>query len=167
MNKRTKIYNRIEELYDSLWEGIRNVPKILDFKFNTKTLDYIVVGTGNILYTLDDKVNDNNILVRISCYKEEIPYYTFCIYKTNESDLSKAHPVPVNDFGAFYDRVLSMRIFNDYTKIVYSDGLKAEDINEHIFRLEKIIYNYLQEHHCTEEQQINVREEVDKLEEMS
>lgn len=167
MNKRTKIYNRIEELYDSLWEGIRNVSKVLDFKFNTKTLDYIVVGAGNILYTLDDKVNDNNMLVRISCYKEKTPYYTFCLYKTKESDLTKAHPVPVNDFGAFYDRILSMRIFNDYTKIIYSDGLKAEDINEYILNLEKMIYNYLQEHHCSEIEQINIREEANKLEELS
>lgn len=167
MGKTTKLYNRINELYDSLWEGIRNIPEILDFKFSTKTLDYIVVGNANILYTLDDNININNILIRLSKYKEKTPYFTFCIYKTNESDLSKVHPVPVNDFGAYYDRILSMRVFNDYTKIVYSDGLKAEDINEYIIKLEKIVYNYLQEHHCNEIEQINIREEVDKLENLS
>ena len=72
-----------------------------------------------------------------------------------------------NDFGAYFDRILSMRIFNDYTKIVYSDGLKAEDINEYITIIEKMIYNYLQEHHCNEMQQINLKDEIDKLENMS
>lgn len=167
MNKRTKVYNRITEIYENLWDGIKNVPDILDFKFSTKTLDYIVEGTANILYSLDDKINNNNILVRISCYKEETPYFTFCIYQTKESDLDKVHPIPVNDFGAYFDRILSMRVFNDYTKIVYSDGLKAEDINEHILKVEKMIYNYLQEHHCNETEQINNREEASKLEEMS
>ena len=167
MSKTTKLYNRINELYDSLWEGIINVPEILDFKFNNKALGYIMVGNANILYTLDEHININNVLIRLSKYKEKIPYFTLCIYKTNESDLSKAHPIPVNDFGAYYDRILSMHIFNDYTKIIYSDGLKAEDINKYIFKLEKMMYNYLQEHYCNEIAQINIREEVDKLEDLS
>lgn len=166
MGKRTKLYTRIEEIYESLWEGIINIPEVLDFKFTTKTLDYIVMGTADILYTLDNKINDNNVLIRISCYKEEIPYYTFCMYKTKESDLNRVHPVPVNEFGAYYDRILSLRVFNDYTKIVYSDGLKAEDINQYILNLEKMIYNYLQEHHCNELEQVNTYQEAMKLQDM-
>ena len=167
MGKRTKIYNRIQELYDNLWDGIKNVSNVLDYKYITKTLDYITTGTANILYTLNDSVSVDNMLVRIECFNEQTPYYTLCIYKTNESDLTKVYPVPVNDFGAYYDRILSMRIFNDYTKIVYSDGLKAEDIHENILKLEQMVYNYLKEHHCSELEQINAREEVNKLEEMS
>ena len=52
MNKRTKVYNRITEIYENLWDGIKNIPDILDFKFSTKTLDYIVEGTANILSSL-------------------------------------------------------------------------------------------------------------------
>lgn len=167
MGKTTKIYTRISELYENLWNGIKNIPDVLDFKFSTKTLDYIATGTASILYTLDDRINENNILVRLSCFKENTPYYTLCIYKTNESDLAKVHPVPVNDFGAYFDRILSMRVFNDFTKIIYSDGLKAEDINEHILKIEKMVYNYLQEHHCSEIEQINIKEEIARLEEMS
>ena len=167
MGKTTKVYNRVKDLYESWWEGIKNIPEVLDFKFNTVTLDYIVSGTGYLLITLDNKINNNNLLVRISCFKEKTPYYTFCIYKTQESDLSKAHPIPVNDFGAYYDRILSMRVFNDYTKIVYSDGLKAEDIHSYITMIEKMIYTYLEEHCCGEIHQINSSEEVKKLEEMS
>lgn len=166
MGKTTKLYKRINELYESLWGGIKNVPQVLDFKFITKTLDYITTGTANILYTLDDHINYNNVLVRIACFNEETPYYTFCAYYTNECDLNKVCPIPVNDFGAYYDRVLSMRIFNDYTKIIYSDGLKAEDIHENILKLEKMIYNYLQEHHCGECEQINITEEITRLENM-
>lgn len=166
MCKTTKIYNRIKELYDSLWSGIKNIPEVLDFKFNTVTLDYIVSGTGNLLITLDNNISVNNLLVIISCYKEKIPHYAFSLYKTDEFDLSKVHPVPVNEFGAYFDRILSMRIFNDYTKIVYSDGLKAEDINKYITMIEKMIYNYLEEHCCGEIHQINSSEEVKKLEEM-
>ena len=146
MCKTTKIYNRIKELYDNLWSGIKNIPEVLDFKFNTVTLDCIVSGTGNLLITLDNNISVNNLLVIISCYKEKIPHYAFSLYKTDECDLSKVHPVPVNEFGAYFDRILSMRIFNDYTKIVYSDGLKAEDINKYITMIERMIYNYLEEH---------------------
>ena len=167
MGKRTKLYNRIEELYENIWDGVKNIPDILDFKFITKTLDYITTGTINILYTLDESVSSNNIFVRLERFNEKTPHYTLCFYKTNEVDLSKVCPVPVNDFGAFYDRILSMRIFNDYTKIVYSDGLKAEDIHENILKLETMIFNYLKEHHCCEIEQINIREEVNKLEELS
>lgn len=167
MGKTTKVYNRIKELYESWWEGIKNIPEVLDFRFGTITLDDIVSGTGNLLITLDDNMTANNLLIRISCYKEKTPYYTFCLYKTDEFDLSKVHPVPTNDFGAYFDRILSMRIFNDYIKIVYSDGLKAEDINEYITIIEKMIYNYLQEHHCNKMQQINLKDEIDKLENMS
>ena len=166
MGKTTKMYNRINELYESMWEGVRNIPEVLDFKFSTKTLDYIVTGTVNLIFTLDDIISSNNVYVRIGCYKEKTPYFTFCLYKTNEIDLSKVHPTPVSDFGAYFDRILSMRVYNDFTKIVYSDGLKAEDINEYILKLEKMIYNYLEEHHCTEVEQINISEEAKKLEEM-
>lgn len=164
MNKRTKIYTRVSEIYENLWEGIKNIPEILDFKFSTRTLDYIVSGTANILYTIDGNNNSNNILIRIECYKETIPYYTFCIYKTQESELSKMHPVPVNDVGAYYDRILSMRIFNDCTKIVYSDCLNAEDINEYIKQLEDMINDYLKSHGCDEGENINLRLEAEKLE---
>lgn len=166
MGKTTKMYNRTKELYESMWEGIRNIPEVLDFKFSTKTLDYIVTGTVNLIFTLDDVLNSNNMYVRISCYKEKTPYFTFCLYRTNEIDLSKVHPTPVNDFGAYFDRILSMRIYNDFTKIVYSDGLKAEDINVHISKLEKMVYEYLEQHHCNELEQINISEEVQRLEEM-
>ena len=167
MNKTTKLYNRVKELYESLWDGVKNIPSVLDFKFSIKTLNYISTGNASILYTLDDNLNYNNILVGIDCFKETIPYYNLCIYRTKENDLSKVHPVPVNDFGAYFDRVLSMRIFNDFTKIIYSDGLKAEDINEYILNIEKMIATYLEEHHCSEVQQINIAEEIKRLEEMS
>ena len=98
MGKTTKVYNRIKELYENWWEGIKNIPEVLDFRFNTITLDYIVSGTGNLLITLDDNISANNLLVRISCYKEKTPYYTFCLYKTDEFDLSKVHPVPVGQY---------------------------------------------------------------------
>jgi hypothetical protein len=61
MNKRTKIYTRVSEIYENLWEGIKNIPEVLDFKFSTRTLDYIVSGTANILYTMDGNNNSNNI----------------------------------------------------------------------------------------------------------
>ena len=113
---------------------------------------------------MDGYNNSNNILIRIECFKETVPYYTFCIYKTQESELSKIHPVPVNDVGAYYDRVLSMRVFNDYTKIVYSDCLNAEDINAHIKQLEDMINDYLKNHGCDECENINLRLEAEKLE---
>ena len=48
----------------------KNIPEVLDFKFTNRTLNYIVSGVANILYTLDDSVNSNNILVRLwfKCY---------------------------------------------------------------------------------------------------
>ena len=49
---------------------------------------------------------------------------------------------------------------------MYSDGLKAEDINMHISKLEKMVYEYLEQHHCNEFEQINISEEVQRLEEM-
>ena len=101
MGKRTKLYNRIEELYENIWDGVKNIPDILDFKFITKTLDYITTGTINILYTLDESVSSNNVFVRLERFNEKTPHYTLCFYKTNEVDLSKVCPVPVNDFGAY------------------------------------------------------------------
>lgn len=167
MNETTKVYKRIQNLYESLWGGVKNVPDVLDFKFTNRTLDYIASGVANILYTLDDNINSNNILVRLSCYKEEIPYYTFCLYQTSESDLSKVYPVPVNDMGSYYDRILSMRIFNDYTKIVYSDGLSAQDINVHILKIENMLYDYLEKHGCNEDKDINLYFEAKELENLS
>ena len=64
MGKTTKMYNRTKELYESMWEGIKNIPEVLDFKFSTKTLDYIVTGTVILIYTTDDVLSYNNMYVR-------------------------------------------------------------------------------------------------------
>lgn len=167
MNETTKVYKRIQNLYESLWGGVKNIPEVLDFKFTNRTLNYIVSGVANILYTLDDSVNSNNILVRLTCYQEKVPYYTFCLYQTNESDLSKVHPVPINEMGAYYDRILSMRVFNDYTKIVYSDGLSAIDINAYLTQIENMIYDYLDKHNCNEDKEVNLYFEAKELEDLS
>lgn len=50
MNETTKVYKRIQNLYESLWGGVKNIPEVLDFKFTNRTLNYIVSGVLRIFY---------------------------------------------------------------------------------------------------------------------
>lgn len=151
----TELFRRCKEFQDSIWSGFTNIDEIKEYRYipldNSWTNLILFKGiSGYRLAQITEYVEDKNET-----------YYVVKFFDTKQTTLEYFDKW---NFSTYFDKLFSVEIRKDKTKIIYSDGFHATAINYAISELENIVFNYLELHQGLDEEQLkNASEELENL----
>ncbi len=160
--KVSKLYNRLVNFSESLWNGFVNIDEILEYRYIPLGDKHINSTTEKILYRSNLAIR-KNILMYLSTYhvENEEPYFVLNMFETDEDTLKNTDKFT---FSVFFGTLFSITVKSNSTVINKSSGLNAYQINDLILEIENMLYNYMYERKNLDENTLH--QEVLKLEKM-